>query len=107
MHEKSKHRADLLASSSRRLASISLLGGYFGRLEGSQAKGLVLKNCKMETDKHEAIFGRMFVSITSKEEVLVHISLMNAERMAKNSLHYLMQPLQFDGQLDQLQEESQ
>lgn len=49
----------------------------------------------------------MFVSITSKEEVLVHISLMNAERMAKNSLHYLMQPLQFDGQLDQLQEESQ
>jgi hypothetical protein len=27
----------LLASSSRSLASISLLGGYLGRLEGSQA----------------------------------------------------------------------
>lgn len=38
--------ADRLASSSRRLASISLVGGYFGRLEGSQAYGSVLKNCR-------------------------------------------------------------
>lgn len=38
----------LLASSSLLLASISLLGGYCGRLEGSQAKGSVLKNCKTE-----------------------------------------------------------
>ena len=38
----------LLASSSLRLASISLLGGYWGRLEGSQAKGSVLKNCKTQ-----------------------------------------------------------
>lgn len=30
-------KGHLRASSSRRLASISLLGGYFGRLEGSQA----------------------------------------------------------------------
>lgn len=36
----------LLASSSRNLASISLLGGYLGRLDGSQATGLVVKNCK-------------------------------------------------------------
>src|SRR6185503_8104429 len=34
-----------LASSSLRFASISLLGGYFGRLDGSHAKGSVVKNC--------------------------------------------------------------
>jgi hypothetical protein len=34
-----------LASSSLLFASISLLGGYFGRLDGSHAKGSVVKNC--------------------------------------------------------------
>jgi len=34
----------LLASSSRTLASNSLLGGYFGKLEGSQGRGFVEKN---------------------------------------------------------------
>ena len=34
----------LLASSCLSLTSYSLLGGSFGRLEGSQASGLVLKN---------------------------------------------------------------
>lgn len=34
-----------LASSSLRFASISLLGGYFGRLDGSHPKGSVVKNC--------------------------------------------------------------
>lgn len=36
----------LLASSSRNFASISLLGGYDGKLEGSQANGFVVKNCQ-------------------------------------------------------------
>lgn len=34
-----------LASSSLRFASISLLGGYLGRLDGSHAKGSAVKNC--------------------------------------------------------------
>uniref|UniRef100_A0A7C8Z5H8 Uncharacterized protein n=1 Tax=Opuntia streptacantha TaxID=393608 RepID=A0A7C8Z5H8_OPUST len=34
----------LLASSSLNFASSSLLGGYFGKLEGSQGSGFVLKN---------------------------------------------------------------
>lgn len=34
----------LLASSSLILASNSLLGGYFGKLEGSQGSGFVEKN---------------------------------------------------------------
>lgn len=38
-------KANLLASSSRNFASNSLLGGYFGKLEGSQATGSVVKNC--------------------------------------------------------------
>lgn len=42
--QKSRH-SYLRASSSRLLASISLLGGYFGRSEGSQAKGSIMKNC--------------------------------------------------------------
>lgn len=36
----------LLASSSRTFASNSLLGGYFGKLEGSQGRGFIAKNCK-------------------------------------------------------------
>jgi len=32
-----------LAASSRCFVSISLLGGYIGKLEGSQAKGFVVK----------------------------------------------------------------
>jgi len=36
--------AYLLASSSRRFASNSLLGGYLGKLEGLQAYGFVVKN---------------------------------------------------------------
>ena len=36
---------DLLASSFRTFASNSLLGGYFGKLEGSQASGFIIKNC--------------------------------------------------------------
>lgn len=43
----------LLASSSRNLASISLLGGYLGKLEGSQAIGLVVKNCKERRGEQE------------------------------------------------------
>lgn len=34
----------LLASSSLNFASNSLLGGYFGKLEGSQGRGSVVKN---------------------------------------------------------------
>jgi len=36
--------AYLRASSSRRFASNSLLGGYLGKLEGLQAYGFVVKN---------------------------------------------------------------
>lgn len=36
--------AHLLASSSRSLASNSLLGGYFGKVDGSQGRGFVVKN---------------------------------------------------------------
>lgn len=53
--------AYLLASSSRSLASNSLLGGYLGKLEGSQARGLVVKNWKGQLenkDKHIMIEGR-------------------------------------------------
>ena len=35
-----------LSSSFRSLASNSLLGGYFGKLDGSQGRGSVLKNCR-------------------------------------------------------------
>lgn len=38
----------LLASSSLSFASNSLLGGYFGKLEGSHGSGLEEKNCKKE-----------------------------------------------------------
>lgn len=38
--------AYLRASSSRRFASNSLLGGYLGKLEGLQAYGFVVKNYK-------------------------------------------------------------
>ena len=40
---------NLRASSSRRFASNSLLGGYLGKLEGSQASGFVVKNYKMKS----------------------------------------------------------
>ena len=40
------HIIYLLASSSRSFASNSLLGGYFGKLEGSHGSGLEEKNCK-------------------------------------------------------------
>lgn len=42
-HENSQI-ANLLVSSSRSLASNSLLGGYFGKLDGSQGRGFVVKN---------------------------------------------------------------
>jgi len=35
-----------LLASSRNLASISLLGAYFGKLDGSQGTGSDVKNCK-------------------------------------------------------------
>lgn len=38
-----KQKSNLRASSSRRLASISLLGGYFGSEEGSHAYGSLFK----------------------------------------------------------------
>ena len=38
-----QHRAAYLLDSSRNLASISLLGGYLGRLAGSHAYGAVVK----------------------------------------------------------------
>jgi len=40
-----------LASSSLRFASISLLGGYWGRLDGSHAWGSVVKNCMQSENK--------------------------------------------------------
>lgn len=43
-----KYSTDLLASSSRNFAFISLLGGYFGKLDGSQASGSVLKYCQRD-----------------------------------------------------------
>ena len=42
--ETMSNKAYLLSSSSRSLASISLLGGYFGKLDGSQGRGFVVKN---------------------------------------------------------------
>jgi hypothetical protein len=41
----------LLVASSRILASISLLGGYFGKLDGSQGKGSDVKNCQKNGEK--------------------------------------------------------
>lgn len=38
----------LLDSSPRRLTSISLVGGYLGRLDGTHAYGSVVKNCMIE-----------------------------------------------------------
>ena len=46
--EREKKREEynnLLASSSLNLTSNSLLGGYFGNSDGSQAYGSVVKNC--------------------------------------------------------------
>lgn len=37
---------NLLASSSRSRASNSLLGGYLGKVDGSHARGFVMKNWK-------------------------------------------------------------
>ena len=37
---------NLLASSLNFITSISLVGGHFGKLDGSQAYGSVVKNCK-------------------------------------------------------------
>ena len=45
----------LLASSSRSFELISLLGGYFGKLEGLHGKGLVLKNCSKKTLVREPV----------------------------------------------------
>lgn len=45
----------LLASSSRTFASNSLLGGYFGKLEGSQGRGFIAKNCKSIKKKKKAL----------------------------------------------------
>jgi hypothetical protein len=48
---KRKKKCNLLESSSLLFTSNSLLGGYFGKLDGSQAYGFVLKYCnkKMKT----------------------------------------------------------
>lgn len=42
--KRSKNNMDLLASSPRTFASNSLLGEYFGKLNGSQGRGFVVKN---------------------------------------------------------------
>lgn len=46
----------LLASSSRTLASNSLLGGYLGKVEGSQGCGLVVKNCEKGSNNINSSF---------------------------------------------------
>ena len=45
-HEKALSYNMYLLASSRTFASISLLGGYLGKVEGSQASGFAVKNCK-------------------------------------------------------------
>lgn len=45
MNKNQPYNVYLLSSSSLNLASISLLGGYLGNPEGSQANGWVVKNC--------------------------------------------------------------
>lgn len=46
---------DLRASSSLLFESNSLLGGYFGKLEVSQARGFLVKNCKTSSNIIEAL----------------------------------------------------
>jgi hypothetical protein len=61
----------LLASSSRTLTSNSLLGGYFGKLDGSQGRGFVVKNCK----KAE----QMKINKTSRSKLCQNKLLVNRE----------------------------
>jgi hypothetical protein len=54
MERQGSRETNRLASSSLRFASISLLGGYWGKLDGSHACGSVLKNC-VYGEKHVII----------------------------------------------------
>lgn len=61
-HRKCEH-LDIIylrASSSRSFASISLLGGYFGKLEGSQGNGFVVKNCMGTTFLIRIMVGQLY-----------------------------------------------
>ena len=75
--EVKKKPANLLASSSLNFTSISLLGGYFGKLDGSQAYGSVIKNCKQETKYFTNYF---ILSIYDNAKDIDHSSPWNPEQ---------------------------
>lgn len=59
----------LLDSSSLSFASISLLGGYLGKLEGSQACGFVVKNCQeTSASRQHATSNTAHYMIINKEQ---------------------------------------
>lgn len=62
----------LLASSSRTLASNSLLGGYFGKLEGSHGRGFIEKNyiaSKTKGDNHQQCTLKLANNTTTNKAV--------------------------------------